>query len=116
MTAVPNTRYAKSGDVHIAYQVGGDGPFDVVVIGGLDAPTIDGSGWQGTIFEQLGARARVIAFDKRGTGSSDRVYGAPSLEERMDDVRAILDAVGSRSAALVGHVDGGAMAALFAAT
>jgi class 3 adenylate cyclase len=113
---IPDTRYAKSGDVHIAYQVGGSGPFDVVFIGGLDSPTIDGSGWQRPIFEHLGSSARVIMFDKRGTGSSDRVYGAPSLEERMDDVRAILDAVGSRSTALFGHVDGGAMATLFAAT
>jgi class 3 adenylate cyclase len=58
----------------------------------------------------------VVAFDKRGTGASDRVAGAPSLEERMDDVRAVLDAIGSRSAALFGHVDGGAMSVLFAAT
>jgi class 3 adenylate cyclase len=113
---IPDTRYAKSGDIHIAYQVGGDGPFELVVIGGFDAPTIDGSGWQRNIFEHLQSTARVIAFDKRGTGASDRVAGAPSLEERMDDVRAVLDAVGSRSAALCGHVDGGAMGTLFAAT
>jgi class 3 adenylate cyclase len=113
---LPDTRYAKSGEVHIAYQVGGTGPYEFVVIGGLDAPTIDGWGWQTEIFRQFRATARVIVFDKRGIGSSDRVAGAPSLEERMDDVRAILDAVGSRSAALFGHVDGGAMAALFAAT
>jgi class 3 adenylate cyclase len=113
---IPDTRYARSGDVHIAYQVAGDGPFDFVMIGGLDAPTIDGSGWQSPIFDQLRHTARVFLFDKRGTGSSDRVSGAPSLEERMDDVRAILDDSGSRSAALFGHVDGGAMAALFAAT
>jgi pimeloyl-ACP methyl ester carboxylesterase len=87
-----------------------------VFIGGLDAPTIDRFDWQRPIFEKLGASARVVVFDKRGTGSSDRVQGAPSLEERMDDVRAILDAVDSRSVALFGHVDGGAMAALFAAT
>jgi class 3 adenylate cyclase len=113
---LPDTTYAKSGDVHIAYQIGGSGPYEFVVIGGLDAPTIDGSAWQVEIFRQVGATARVIAFDKRGIGSSDRVAGAPSLEERMDDVRAILDAVGSRSAALFGHVDGAAMATLFAAT
>jgi class 3 adenylate cyclase len=113
---LPDTRYARSGDVHVAYQVGGSGPYDVVFIGGLDAPTIDRFDWQRPIFEKLGASARVVVFDKRGTGSSDRVQGAPSLEERMDDVRAILDAVDSRSVALFGHVDGGAMAALFAAT
>jgi class 3 adenylate cyclase len=113
---IPETRYAKSGDVHIAYQVGGQGPFDLVIIGGLDSYTIDGSGWQGAIFDRVAAIARVVIFDKRGTGSSDRVAGAPSLEERMDDVRAVLDAIGSRSAALFGHVDGGAMGALFAAT
>jgi class 3 adenylate cyclase len=113
---IPDTQYAKSGDVYIAYQVGGDGPFDLVMIGGLDSPTIDGWGWQGEMFERLASTARTVIFDKRGTGASDRVAGAPSLEERMDDVRAIMDAVGSRSAALFGHVDGGAMAALFAAT
>jgi class 3 adenylate cyclase len=113
---LPDTQYAKSGDVHIAYQVDGDGPFELVLIGGLDAPTIDGWGWQGTLFDHFRSLARMIVFDKRGTGASDRVLGAPSLEERMDDVRAILDEVGSRSAALIGHVDGGAMGTLFAAT
>ena len=113
---LPETRYAKSGDVHVAYQVGGEGPIDFVVIGGLDTFTIDGYGWQAPIFERLATHARTVVFDKRGIGASDRVAGAPSLEERMDDVRAILDEIGSRTAALFGHVDGGAMAALFAAT
>ena len=113
---IPDTQYAKSGDVHIAYQVGGEGPFDLVMIGGLDSPTIDGWGWQAAMFDRLASTARAVIFDKRGTGASDRVMGAPSLEERMDDVRAVLDAIGSRSTALFGHVDGGAMAALFAAT
>jgi class 3 adenylate cyclase len=112
-----DTRYAQSGDVHIAYRVFGEGPFDLVFASGLDFPSVEfhdqsmGSG-----FDELTRRMRVIRFDKRGTGASDRVSGVPSLEERMDDVRAVMDAVGSERAALLGHVDGAALAMLFAAT
>ena len=112
-----DTRYASSGDVHVAYRVFGEGPFDLVFASGLDFPSVEfhdqsmGSG-----VDELTRRMRVIRFDKRGTGASDRVSGVPSLEERMDDVRAVMDAVGSERAALLGHVDGAAMAMLFAAT
>jgi class 3 adenylate cyclase len=88
-----------------------------VFAAGLEYPSVEfhddaiGEG-----FEELTGRMRVIRFDKRGTGASDRVTGVPSLEERMDDVRAVMDAVGSDRAALLGHVDGAAMAMLFAAT
>jgi pimeloyl-ACP methyl ester carboxylesterase len=113
----PDTRYAQSGDVHVAYRVFGEGPFDLVFASGLDFPSVEfhdqsiGSG-----FEELTQRMRVIRFDKRGTGASDRVSGVPSLEERMDDVRAVMDAAGAERAALLGHVDGAALAMLFAAT
>jgi len=112
-----DTRYARSADVHVAYRVFGTGPCDVVFAMGLDFPSVEfhehaiGAG-----FEEVTGRMRVIRFDKRGTGASDRVSGVPSLEERMDDVRAVMDAVGSERAALLGHVDGAAMALLFAAT
>jgi class 3 adenylate cyclase len=115
---LPEIRYAKSGDVHIAYRVEGEGPFDLVVV----APHVVGLELAGNepaareSFRRLASFARVIAFDKRGVGSSDRVAGAPSLEERMDDVRAVMDAAGSSCAGLVGAADGGAMSLLFAAT
>ncbi len=111
------TRYALSGDLHVAYRVFGAGPPDVVFAMGLDFPSVEfhehaiGAG-----FDELTERMRVIRFDKRGTGASDPVSGVPSLEERMDDVRAVMDAVGVERAALLGHVDGAAMAILFAAT
>src|SRR5262249_48961644 len=113
---VPEPRYAKSGDVHIAYRVEGEGPFDVVFVTPL-ASSIDESDAYRPDFRDFVGRltsfARLIQFDKRGTGSSDRVVGAPTLEERMDDVRAVMDAVGSRSAALVGVADGAAMSIVF---
>ena len=108
----------KSGDVHIAYRVEGDGPFDLVVVPPLIWPIdILGSEPEARAsFQRLASFSRVIVFDKRGTGSSDRVSGAPSLEERMDDVRAVMDEVGSGCAALLGAADGGSMSLLFAAT
>jgi len=112
-----DTRYALSGDVHIAYRVFGEGPFDLVFASGLDFPSVEFHDQSiGAGFDELTRCMRVIRFDKRGTGASDRVSGVPSLEERMDDVRAAMDAVGSERAALLGHVDGAAMAMLFAAT
>jgi pimeloyl-ACP methyl ester carboxylesterase len=111
------TCYALSGDVHIAYRLFGEGAFDLVFAGGLEYPSIEFHDHAiGAGFDELTARMRVIRFDKRGTGASDRVSGVPSLEERMDDVRAVMDAVGSERAALLGHVDGAALAILFAAT
>ena len=114
----PETRYAKSGDVHVAYQVSGDGPFDVVFVPGFVshvevAPAIPGFA---AFFKRVESFARLIRFDKRGTGMSDRVGGAPTLEARMDDVRAVMDAVGSRRAAFYGLSEGAAMCLLFAAT
>ena len=114
----PETRYAKSGDVHIAYQVFGDGPFDLVFL-----PTYVTHVeymWEepahARFFQRLASFSRLILLDKRGTGLSDRVTDAATLEERMEDVHAVLNAVGSRQAALLGASDGGTMAALFAAT
>ena len=113
----PATCYARSGDVHVAYRVFGDGPFDLVFASGLDFPSVEFHDQSmGADVDELTRRMRVIRFDKRGTGASDRVSGVPSLEERMDDVRAVMDAVGVERAALLGHVDGAAMAMLFAAT
>jgi class 3 adenylate cyclase len=114
----PETRYARSGDVSIAYQVVGDGPFDVVFV----PPTVSHVelGWEfpamRAVREGIASFARLIHFDKRGTGMSDRVSGAPSLETRMDDVRAVMDAAGSERAAVIGWSEGVAMCALFAAT
>ena len=115
---VPETRYARSGDVSIAYQVLGDGPFDVVrippyvshveLMWGIEA--------QAAFARRLASFGRLISFDKRGTGMSDRVTGAPALEVRMDDVRAVMDAVGSERAAVLGASEGGPMSLLFAAT
>jgi pimeloyl-ACP methyl ester carboxylesterase len=114
----PETRYARSGDVHIAYQVVGDGPFDLVFVPGF--VTHMELQWRlpgfGQFLEDLGKFSRLIRFDKRGTGMSDPVSGAPTLETRMDDLRAVMDAVGSRRAAFYGLSEGAAMSILFAAT
>src|SRR6266545_3976966 len=115
----PDTHYAKSGELHIAYQVSGSGPPDVVVVPGLVA-AVDTFYHENPSYHAFRRRiesfARLIIFDKRGTGSSDRVTGAPSLEERMDDLRAVMDAVGSSNAAIYGLADGAAMSLLYAAT
>ena len=115
---VPKTQYAKSGDVRIAYQVVGEGPFDLVFVPGfisnLDVAWEEP--YRARVWTRLAAFARLIMFDKRGTGLSDRAVGVPTLEERMDDVRAVMDAVGSQQAALFGISEGGAMSVLFAAT
>jgi pimeloyl-ACP methyl ester carboxylesterase/class 3 adenylate cyclase len=112
------TRYALSGDVHLAYQVTGEGPFDLVFVPGF--VTHMELQWKmpgfGNLLTDLGSVARLIRFDKRGTGMSDPVSGAPSLETRMDDVRAVMDAAGSRRAAFYGLSEGAAMSILFAAT
>ena len=117
MATQPETRYAKSGDVHIAYQVTGSGSFDLVWVPGFVSHLE--ADWDNParvrIFERLGSFCRLIRFDKRGTGLSDRV-AIPTLEQRMDDVRAVMDAVGSKQAALFGFSEGGPMSMLFAAT
>ena len=119
MAAVePETRYALSGDVHIAYQVTGEGPFDLVYVPGF--VTHMEQQWKmpgfADFLDGLGSVARLIRFDKRGTGMSDPVSGAPTLETRMDDVRAVMDAAGCRRAAFYGLSEGAAMTILFAAT
>ena len=114
----PETRYAKSGELRIAYQVVGGGPLDLVFAPGF-VSNID-LDWEmperAYFFGRLSAFSRLIRFDKRGTGLSDRDVGIASLEERMDDVRAVMDAAGSERAALCGVSEGGAMSILFAAT
>ena len=111
-------RYARSGDVSIAYAVHGEGPVDLVFVHGAishlevehERPEFR------AMLERLGRFARVIVFDRRGTGLSDRVRELPTLETRMDDVRAVLDAVGSERASLLASFEAGALTALFAAT
>ena len=104
MTAVPETRYAKSGDVHIAYQVLGDGPIDLLFVPGF-VSNVEAT-WQHPVraafFRRLASFSRLILFDKRGTGMSDRTSQIFTLEQRMEDVNAVLDAVGSERAALFG--------------
>jgi pimeloyl-ACP methyl ester carboxylesterase len=118
MLVEPETRYASSGDVNIAYQVVGQGPFDLVYVPGF-VSNIE-LRWRvpsfASILGGLAAFSRLILFDKRGTGMSDRVSGAPTLETRMDDVRAVMDAVGCERAALFGVSEGAPMSILFAAT
>jgi pimeloyl-ACP methyl ester carboxylesterase len=114
----PEIRYAKSGDVHIAYQTFGQGPENIVIIQGFishiehvwDSP--DQSRWM----NYLAKRAHVVLFDKRGTGLSDRLGQLPNLDQRMDDARAVMDAVGISRAAIMGVSEGGSLAALFAAS
>jgi class 3 adenylate cyclase len=114
------TRYAKSGGIHIAYQVVGDGPFDLVLVPGAfsHVEVLWEEPSSAAFFRRLASFCRLILFDKRGTGLSDRVpdTAMPTLEERMEDVRAVLNAVDSRAAAVLGFSEGGPMSALFAAT
>ena len=115
---VPDVRYARSGDVSIAYDVVGAGGLDLVFAPGyvshlthaLENPTVAG------FFERLASLGRLIRFDRRGIGLSDRPRDVATLETRMDDIRAVMDATGSRRAALIATGDAGAMATLFAAT
>src|SRR6266542_6967133 len=117
---IPQTRYAKSGDVHIAYQVIGEGSIDLVFVPGWI--THVELGWEdpseAAFRRRLASFARLITFDKRGTGLSDRVpvNQLPTLEQLMDDLRAVMDAAGSHQAALFGVSEGGALCLLFAAT
>jgi class 3 adenylate cyclase len=115
---LPETRYALSGDVSIAYQTMGTGPVDIIIVQGLASHVEFMHEMPGyTAFNRrLSTFARVVTFDKRGQGLSDRASDAPSLEQRIDDVCAIMDAIGSKRAALFGHSEGCPMSALFAAT
>jgi class 3 adenylate cyclase len=115
----PSTRYARSGDVSIAYQeVGGGGPIDIVFVHGFvgnleveaENPRSE------AFFERLGSVGRVIRFDRRGTGLSDRVREVPTLEARMDDLRAVMDAVQSSRAVVVATFEAASMAMVYAAT
>jgi class 3 adenylate cyclase len=114
----PDTRYARSGDIGIAYQVYGEGEMDLVLafpfLSHLDLM------WESPamshFLHRLGSFARVLVFDRRGVGLSDPVAGAPTLEERMDDVRAVMDAAGSEQAALLGMSEGATVCMLFAAS
>jgi len=120
MTTLPETTYAKSGDYHIAYQAIGTGPLDLVFMHGWishiehmwEEPRV------ARFLDRLASFSRLILLDKRGTGLSDPVPldRLPTLEERMDDVRAVLDAVGSKRAAFLGTSEAGALSLLFAAT
>src|SRR5918995_153525 len=117
---IPQTRYARSGEINIAYQVIGDGPIDLVYVPGwvsnIDAMWDEPS--YSRFLSRLATFSRLIVFDKRGTGLSDPVplERLPTLEERIDDVRAVMDAVGSERAALLGHSEGGSMSILFSAS
>jgi pimeloyl-ACP methyl ester carboxylesterase len=114
----PQVRYAKSGDVNVAYAVLGDGPVDLVLVPGwvsnisaaFDRPN------QARFFEGLAEFSRLVIFDKRGTGLSDRMVSPPTIEERMDDLRSVMDAVGLERASIFGVSEGGSLAMLFAAT
>ena len=114
----PRTHYARSGQLNIAYQVLGEGPIDLVVVPpGL---AIMDTSWEddalSAFWSALAAFSRLILLDKRGTGLSDRVTGVPTLEERMDDVRVVMEAVGSERAALLGGSEAAPITALFVAT
>ena len=114
---LPKTRYAKSGNVHVAYQVFGNGELDLVFVPGF-VSNVE-IYWEEPHFarwlSKLASFARVITFDKRGTGLSDRLEVLPTMDERMDDVRAVMDAAGSVRAAILGLSEGGCLATLFAA-
>lgn len=114
----PQVRYAEVGQEHVAYQVLGEGPIDLVLVPSsvthLECSWEDPSVVQ--YLRRLASFSRLIRFDKRGTGLSDRIGGVRPLEERMDDVRAVMDAVGSERAALLGESEGGPMSILFGAT
>src|SRR5437660_7449320 len=116
----PKTQYTRSSDLHIAYQVVGEGPLDLVYVPGWvshvelawEEPTL------ARFLQRLASFSRLIMFDKRGTGLSDRVPNdrLPTLEERMDDLRAVMDAAGSQRWAVLGFSEGGNLSATIAAT
>src|SRR5829696_3479292 len=115
---VPEIHYAESGELSIAYQVVGDGALDLVFVPGFISHA--DLSWQAPLFceffRRFGSFARMITFDKRGTGLSERTLGFGSAEDRMDDIRAVMDAAGCERAALVGISEGGPLTIMFAAT
>src|ERR1700693_4213840 len=115
---IPDVQYARSGDVAIAYQVVGEGPIDLVFVRAVTGDLL--STWDQPLLvrhvEGLASFSRVLMLDKRGTGLSDRVRDVPTLETRMDDVRAVMDAAGVERAAFFSGHEGSRMALLFAAT
>ncbi|MGH6678142.1 MAG: adenylate/guanylate cyclase domain-containing protein [Bradyrhizobium sp.] len=115
---LPTTRYALSGDVNIAYQTMGTGPVDIIMVPGFVSHIEFMHELIGytAFLRRLSTFAHVVTFDKRWQGLSDRISNAPSLEQRMDDVRAVMDAIGSMRAVVMGFSEGCAMSALFAAT
>jgi pimeloyl-ACP methyl ester carboxylesterase len=115
---LPVTCYAQSGDISIAYQTMGNGPVDIILVPGSISHVEFAHEMMGysSFLRRLSAFARVVTFDKRGQGLSDRVSGVASLEQRMDDVRAIMDAIGSQRAVLFGFSEGCPMSLMFAAT
>jgi pimeloyl-ACP methyl ester carboxylesterase len=114
---MPETRYAQSGDLSIAYQVLGDGPIDVVFVSGfVSHQELEWEFEVANPLHRLVPHARLITFDKRGTGLSERTLGYGGAEDRMDDIRAVMDAAGSERAAVIGRSEGGPLAILFAAT
>ena len=114
----PRTHYAHNGEVSLAYQVDGGGPIDLIIVPGF-ASHLD-LDWMDPLLtaflRRLASFSRLIRFDKRGTGLSDPVPGVATLEDRMEDLHAVMDAAGSRRAALFGYSEGAPMSALFAAT
>jgi len=118
MTSIPETKYTHNGDVTLAYQVLGNGPLDLVLVPGFVSHLEQG--WEepsyARFLQRLASFSRLVLFDKRGTGLSDRIAGIPTLEQRMDDVRAVMETVGCQRAALLGVSEGGSMTALFSAT
>lgn len=116
--ALPKTEYAQSGEFSIAYQVMGDGPIDIILVPGIISHIDFLHELPGytQFLRRMAKFSRVVTFDKRGQGLSDRLADVPLLEERIDDVRAVMDAIGSKRAALVGFSEGAAMSVLFATT
>ena len=115
---LPETRFAQSGDVNIAYQVMGEGPLNLVVIWGMMSHVEFMHELPGhtDFLRRLSRFARVVIFDKRGQGLSDRTLGVPTLEERVDDVRAVMQALNMERAVFLGVSEGTAMSMFFAAT
>src|SRR4029450_11284292 len=113
----PGTRYARSGDVNVAYQVMGEGPVDIVYVDVISHLEL---AWESPahapFLNRLASSRRLIRLDQRGTGMSDRFAGTPTLETRIDDIRAVMDAAGSQRAVVFGLGDAGPLCVLFAAT
>jgi pimeloyl-ACP methyl ester carboxylesterase len=115
---LPETYYAQSGDLNIAYQVMGNGPIDLIFVPGMitHVEFLHELPGYTSFLRRLAAFARVVTFDKSGQGLSDRYPGMPSFEQRVDDVRAVMDAIGSRRAVLLGCSEGSTISIVFAAT